>query len=285
MSLLPLVLRASSPPVLHRVESSTAVQVGTNRFENRTATVVQQTLLSKAADGYTIAVEVLGFQQQATDLFSQVTADLNQLSQRVVVRTDAQGCFAQVLNAPDLLQRWQHLRPALQQKYAKQPAVRPFLESFDQQIGVPGTLELSLRNKGIYGALFPGLYGQALDNEQGHRHYRQLPNFFNALPLPLQLTTLASLKPTASAVQELTLTTTGQLDESQFDALAFQRMIQSIVDDVTFPVALEIEHTETYGVDLSTGWLSSGVQALSAQVRGAYFQEHRHEISPLSEAP
>jgi hypothetical protein len=36
-------------------------------------------------------VEALDFQQvQATDLFSQVTADLNLLSQRVVVRT---GCL------------------------------------------------------------------------------------------------------------------------------------------------------------------------------------------------
>jgi hypothetical protein len=282
---MPLVLKAGSPPIAHRLESAIAVQVGPNRFENRTAAVVKQTLVSKAADGYVIAVEVLDFQQQATDLFSQVTADLNQLSQRVVVRTDAHGCLAQVLNVPELTQQWVRLRPTLHQKYAGQPAVRPFLDSFEQQLSVPGTFEQSLRNKGIYGALFPGLYGQPLSSEQGSSSHRQLHNFFNQLHLPLLLTTLASPNRTTSLADELRLTTTGQLDEAQFDALAFQRMMQSIVDDVTFPVTLELDHTETYTVDLASGWITRGVQALTAQVPGAYFQESRHEISPLSEAP
>ena len=282
---MPLVLKAASPPVTHRLESTIAVQVGQNRLENHTSTVVQQTLLSKAADGYVIAVEVLDFHQQATDLFSQVTADLNLLSQRVVVRTDAHGCLAQVLNVPELMHQWHRMRPALQQKYAGQPAVRPFLDSFEQQLGAPGTFELSLRNKGIYGALFPGLYGWALSSEEGNTSRRDLLNFFNQLHLPLLLTTSASPAPADSSANELTLNTTGLLDESRFNALEFQRMMQSIVDDVRFPVALELEHTETYDVDLASGWITRGVQALTAQVPGAYFQESRHEIIPLSEAP
>ena len=285
MSSMPLLLKTAIPPVTHRVVSTVAVQVGQNRFENQLTTVVQQTLMRKSADTYLVALEVLDFQQQATDLFSRVTADLNQLSQRLVLLTDIHGNITRVVNAPELAQQWATARPILEHKYADQPAVLPFFTAFEQQLAQPGTFELSLRNKGIYGVLFPGFYGRSLNNEQKTVHERRLLNFFNQLHLPLQLTTVAGPRTGNGGVEELSLQTTGRLDEAQFETLAFQRLMQSIVDSVGFAVQLDVEHSETYAVDLATGWIARGQQMLMAEVPGAYFHESKHEILPFADAP
>ena len=281
---MPLALKAGIPPVAHRVASTVAVQVGRTRFENHCVTLVQQTLMRKSADAYLIAVEVLDFQQQATDLFSRVTADLNQLSQRLLLLTDVHGGIVRVVNAPELTQQWTKARPILARKYADQPAVQAFFTAFEQQLSQPGTFELSLRNKGIYGALFPGFYGRALDNDARNGYQRQLRNFFNHLDLPLQLTTVTGARVLGASAEELPLTTVGRLDEARFDALTFQRLMQSIVDDVSFAVALEMEHSETFGVDVASGWMAHGQQTLTVEVAGAYFHESKHEILPLTDA-
>lgn len=274
-----LTLRGGIAPITHQVNTTVAVQVGPTRFTNTLRTLVRQTLLRRSAEGYLIGVEVLEATQQATDLFSQVTGDLNELSQQLLVRADAQGRLVQLANGPDLLRRWALLRPRLLHKYAGQPSVLAFLEAYERQLAVPGTLEQSLFGKGIYGALFPGVYGQPLYAAEGVPRQRLLPNFFNELDLPLLLTTQASPAPLAdpgpAAVQ---LTTIGRLDEARFDRLAFERMIRAIVDDTTFEVALSVGQTETYVVDLATGWLVSGTQSLVAEVPGAYYQETTHTI-------
>lgn len=285
MSLMPVALKSSVPPVVHRIESSLAVQVGTTRFENQTATVVQQTLAKKTASGYMIALEVLDFKQQARDLFSQVTADLNQLSRHLLLRTDVHGQITQVINTPDLLEQWRRMRLGLEKKYADQPAVAPFFDSFEQQMAVPGTFESSLLNKGIYGALFPGLYGHPLDHRQGHVTHRRLANFFNQVPLPLRLTTVAGPATTGLDANELNFSTVGCLDSAQFDALGFQRLMQGIVDDMSFPVDLEVTHAEEYNVDLATGWIAHGTQGLRAEVPGAYFHQTKHVITAFADAP
>ena len=285
MSLTPLVLKAAIPPVTHRVTSAVAVQVGRMKFENQFVSLVQQTLVRKSADNYLIAVEVLDFQQQATDLFSRVTADLNQLSQRLMLLTDVHGNIVQVVNAPEMTQQWTKARPILERKYADQPAVQTFFTAFEQQLAQPDTFELSLRNKGIYGALFPGLYGRPLSHNVGSVYERQLRNFFNQLDLPLKLTTVSGARVPGTYAEELPLTTVGRLDEPRFDALAFQRLMQSIVDDMSFAVALEVEHSESYGVDVASGWIAHGHQTLTVEVPGAYFHESKHEIHPLTDAP
>lgn len=285
MNLTPVALKATIPPVVHQIESTLAVQVGPTRFENQSTTVVRQTLVRKSVDSYLIALEVLDFKQQATDLFSQVTADINQCSQHLLLRTDVHGRLTQVVNAPDLVTRWRKMRPALGMKYADQLAVNSFFDSFEQQLAVPGTFESSLQNKGIYGALFPGVYGHVLDNQQGHTTHRSLSNFFNDLPLPLRLNTVAGAPPAGPYAQQVQLSTVGHLDENGFDALAFQRMMQSVVDDISFPIDLGVTHAEAYTIDLASGWIAHGTQELTAEVPGVYFHQMKHTIASLPDAP
>lgn len=281
LTLAALLLKAGVAPVVHEVATTVAVQVGPTRFTNSSHALVRQTLLSKSATDYLVGVDIVEATQQATDLFSRVTADINQLSRQLVLRADTQGRLTEVANRPDLLQQWVRLRPALAQKYADQPSVAPFLEAFEQQLALPGTLELSIVNKGLYGALFPGLYGQALSATNGVESQRELLNFFNQLPLPLLLTTVASPAPADMPGAAIQLTTTGRLDESRFDKRAFERMMRDIVDDVSFAVALAIIHSETYVVDLASGWILSGFQTLTAEVPGAYYQQTTHTITPV----
>jgi hypothetical protein len=280
-SLAPLLLQADIAPITHQVDTTVAVQVGPNRLANSLSTLVRQTLVRRSAEGYLIGVEVLEATQQATDLFSQVTADLNELSQQLLLRTDAQGRLLQVANSPDLVRRWEQLRPALLRKYANQPSVASFLQAYGTQLTVPGTFEQSIFGKGIYGALFPGVYGQVLSATEGVQKQRQLPNFFNQLALPLLLSTVAGPAP-PSPFAAIQLTTTGRLDEKLFDRPSFERMMRDIVDDVTFSVELAVMQAETYVIDLSSGWIASGSQSLVVEVPGAYYQEVKHTIKPVA---
>ena len=54
------------------------------QFANELLYVVAYTVLGKREQGYEVQIEVLNAMQKATDLFSRVTADLNQASKKLV---------------------------------------------------------------------------------------------------------------------------------------------------------------------------------------------------------
>ncbi|RZK27440.1 MAG: hypothetical protein EOO63_13385, partial [Hymenobacter sp.] len=115
----PIVLELTSigRPQRYQVRTTTAVQVAQMKYENELLYVVDYTVLRKNERGYVVQLEVQHAAQQATDLFSQVTADLNQASKKLVLQTDAHGNLLRVENQAEIVRAWQALRQPLLDKY------------------------------------------------------------------------------------------------------------------------------------------------------------------------
>lgn len=276
--LLLLKLPAGGPPQRYQVRTTTAVQVADRQFANELLYVVDYAVLSQNAQGYVVQIEVLHAIQQATDLFSRVTADLGQASRKLVLQTDPHGNLLRVENQPEVVQAWQALRQPLRAKYSAEPAVQPFLDAFEQQLAVPGSMEANLRHKGVYGALLPGIYG-AYHPETPLLTKQQIKGFFHELDLPLQLAT------TATVAAELPpgtvqLHTTAQLDGDLFPETDFRRLMRSIVDDYTLPVALQLTYTAQHVLAAHPGGIVQAQQYLKAEVPGVYHHTVTHEVFP-----
>jgi hypothetical protein len=245
------------------VRTTATVQVGATKFENEWLYVAQQTVLGTNEQGYVLQIDVLHAVQKATDLFSRVTADLSQATCRLVLQTDPHGLLLRVENQPDVLRAWHALRKAVQAKYAAEPTVRPYLDAFEQQLAVPGSLEPSLRHKGLYGALLPGVYGQAYAKEPVHSR-QQIVGFFHDIDLPLAVATTAQPAEAVAFQDAVHVTATAGLNAEAFAETDFRRLMRSIVDDYKFPVALTLTHRADHLLAIRTGELFRSQQHLAA---------------------
>lgn len=272
-----LKLLASPQPQRYQVRTSSAVQVAQMKFENELLYVVEQQVLGENEHGYLLQVDVQHSTQRATDLFSRVLADVNQASSSLVVQADTHGRLVEVKNQAEVQRKWQAVSPAIRARYASEPAVQPFLDTFEQQLAVPGSMEVNLRTKGVHSALLAGLYGQAYTTEPVVNSHI-IPGFFNELDLPLLLATQAEEAADDAAI--VLITRTGSLDTANFSSQDFRRLIRSIVDDYTFAVEVNVDYQAHFAVHRHTGVLLRSRQHLQAEVPGVYHNSVTHEIFP-----
>ena len=278
----PLLLAQNHSALLrYQLRTTTAIQVGEQKFENELLYIVEQRLLASQGPGYLLEINVQHTMQKAEDLMSRVVADVNQASRLLLVQTDLHGNLLRVENQAQVLAEWQLLRGPLLKKYAAQPEVEPFFEAFGQQLAIPGSLEPNLRHKGVLGALLPGLYGYSYGSQEPLvQTSRCISGFFNALDLPLLLTSQqgppAEGAPTGP--ETLHVATTGVLDDAAFAHQDFRRLIRDLVDDFKFPVNLEIDCTGTHTFDVASGALLHAQQVLRAEVAGIYHNSTIHDV-------
>ncbi|RZL11004.1 MAG: hypothetical protein EOO62_12650 [Hymenobacter sp.] len=257
------------------------MQVAQMQFANELLYVVDYTVLRKNEQGYVVQIEVVNAMQKATDLFSRVTADLSQASRKLVLQTDAHGQLLHVENQPEILRAWEALYPALQAKYSADPTIKPYLEAFGEQLAVPGSMEDNLRDKGVCGALLLAVYGQVYHQGTPLLTKRQIRGFFHEFDLPLQLATTAiSVPELLPAPTTVLLNATARVDDEAFAEADFRRLMRSIVDDYTFPVALQLEYTAQHALAANTGHLLRSQQRLAAEVPGIYQNTVTHEVFP-----
>lgn len=264
----------------YQVRTTSTVQVGQLKFENELLYVVEHTLLGQNQLGYVLQIDVLNTVQKAQDLFSRVTADVNQATRRLVLQTDLHGQLLRVENQPEVVRAWEALRSAVRARYAAEPAVQPFLEAFEQQLAEPGSLEPNLREKGLHGALLVGVYGQPYQNTPVLSK-RQISGFFHELDLPLVVSTTAQaaegITPGQAAVA---ISAPATLDAVAFAAVDFRRLMRSIVDDYQFPVNLALDCGAEHLLDAQTGALLRSHQQLKAEVAGIYHNAITHDVFP-----
>lgn len=270
-----LELTASPQVQRYQVRTTSAVQVAQMKLENEVLYMLEQRVLGKNEQGYLLQIDVLNSTQRATDLFNRVLADVSQVSNSLVLQTNEHGHLLRVENQAEVQRKWKELRPIMRARYASEPAVFPFLDAFEQQLAVPGSMEANLQTKGVHSALLTGLYGQSFSTEPLVSLYT-IPGFFNELDLPLVLATRA--EETTDDTTLALISRVGSLDADKFPAQDFRRMMRSIVDDYTFAVALEIDCQAHFALNRYTGVILRSHQQLRAEVPGVYHNSIAHEI-------
>jgi hypothetical protein len=276
---LPLAMGAVAAPRTYKLTTTSHMRMNEAEEHNVYHTVARQTLLERKPNNtYRLAIDVLSFEVQKPSLFTALAADLNQVSNSLVIQTDIYGRLERIENKAEMLRTWQRIKSGVVKKYAKQYS-KAFFDAFERNIQVEGVFEKTLRHKGLHGVLLPGLYGYGYTPEAPVTTRRVLEQFINQVDLPLLMTTTA--QPTSSTGNELDLQVTGALNEAAFRDDDLLRLFRAMADNPQLKATLSAASTESYQLDNLTGWLRTAKQHLLAEVPGIYRNETQHELQTV----
>ncbi|HEX8427342.1 hypothetical protein [Hymenobacter sp.] len=276
---LPLTLAASAAPRIYKLTTTSYMRMNEAEEHNTYHTVARQTLLERKPNNtYRLAVEVLSFQAENPTFFNFLAADLNQVSNSLIIQTDIYGRLERVENKDDMLKRWRSIQSGVIKKYEKYYS-KAFFDAFGQSLQAEGVFEKTVRNKGLHGVLLAGIYGFGYVSNVPVRGTRVLEQFINHINLPLQITTSATDGATPA---ELTLQVEGKLNQAALQEDDLRRLFRSMADNPLLKISLNATCQERYDVETATGWLVRAEQRLKAEVPGIYQNEVHHQLEMVS---
>lgn len=276
---VPLTLGAIAAPRTYQLTTTSVMRMNEAQERNVYRTVARQTLLERKPNNtYRLGIEVMRFEAENRTFFNFLAADLNQVSNSLVVQTDIYGRLERIENKTDMLRTWQRIRPEVVKKY-QQYYPKTFFDAFGQSLQQEGVFEKTIRNKGLHGVLLPGLYGYGYMPNTPVSGTRVLEQFINHISLPLQTTTqvVDSAKP-----GQLTLEVTGTLHQAALQEDGLRRLFRTMADNPVLKVSLQASCQERYELEAATGWLLTAEQRLKAEVPGIYQNEVHHQLETIS---
>ena len=272
---LPLALGPLAASRTYKLTTTSLMRMNEAQERNTYHTVARQTLLERKPNNtYRIAIDVLSFKAENPTFFNALAADLNQVSNRLIIQTDVYGRLAHIENKADLLKTWHSIQADVVEKY-QQYYPKAFFDAFGQNIQADGVFEKTLRSKGLHGVLLAGLYGYRYTPEAPVQGTRILEQFINNIDLPLQTTTQVaeSAKP-----GQLSLVLTGQLNQAALQEDDLRRLFRTMADNPLLKISLTAACQERYDLEAATGWLVAAEQHLQAEVPGIYRNEIHHRL-------
>lgn len=278
--LLPLALTELAAPRIYQLITTSQVRMNEAEEQNTYYTRARQTLLERRPNNtYRLLLEVLDWRADKPTQFTELAADLNQVSNSLVIQTDIYGRLERIENQDDMLRTWQRIKAELVRKY--QPDYpKSFFKAFGQNIKEEGVFEKTLRHKGLHGVLLPGLYGYAYQSEVPIAGRRVLEQFISHLDLPL-LTSTQLQAPNAATPGQLHLHVKGSLNEAAFRDDELRRTLRAMADNPLLKVDLNVACTEEYLLDADTGWLRTAEQRLAVEVPGIYRNALHHRLETI----
>ena len=275
---VPLALSGLAAPRTYQLTTTSAMQMNEAEEQNTYRTVARQTLLERKPNNtYRLAIEILSFEADKATFFNELAADLNQVSNSLVIQTDVYGRLERIENKAEMLATWQAIKPDVVKKYA-QYYPETFFDAFEQNIQVEGVFEKTLRHKGLHGVLLAGIYGYGYVPGTPVAGTRVLEQFINHVDLPLQTTTQVAPNSTPG---HLTLHLTGTLHEAAFQEQDLRRLFRTMADNPLLKVSFQAACQERYDLEVATNWLVSAEQRLQAEVPGIYRNEVHHQLEML----
>lgn len=276
---LPLALSSLAAPRTYQLTTTSSMRMNEAAEQNTYRTVARQTLLERKPNNtYRLAIDILSFEADNATFFNELAADLNQVSNSLVVQTDVYGQLERIENKPEMLQAWQHIKPGIVEKYrAKCPPA--FFEAFEQNLQAEGVFEKTLRHKGLHGVLLAGIYGYGYVPEMPVPGTRILEQFINQVALPLQTSTELAAGPMPA---QLTLHLTGTLHQAALREDDLRRLFRTMADNPLLKVRLQASCQERYDLEAATGLLTRAEQHLLAEIPGIYRNEVRQQLEMLA---
>src|SRR4028119_61033 len=115
---LPLALHTLAVPRTYHFVTTSSMRMNEAEDHNTYRSTVQLTLLEKKLNNTCLLqVDVLDFQAEKPSFFTELAADLNQVSNSLIIQTDIYGRFEHIENKEAMQATWQRIRPEVVPKY------------------------------------------------------------------------------------------------------------------------------------------------------------------------
>lgn len=237
-------------PVRYLVQTNTVSMMGTWEQEYTNESVYQLTVLESSAAGCTVEVNRSGFRQTPTDGLGRLDADMASLLDRLLLRLGPNGALVAVQNKPDLLQRFQGLRPNLKLRYLNDPHITPdLIDNLDTILREEGHLERVLSHAPELNLLLPACYNRPLPAEPGlaWEGQSQCSNVLGSLSIPLRTRTLRLADLPADVA--VALQTEGEFDELRFEFDNARTILQTLTGKIDIDPTPDVEYLESFEFD------------------------------------
>lgn len=275
---LPLALAPLEAARTYQLTTTSFVRMNEAEEHNTYHTVARQTLLERKPNNtYRLGIEVLSFRAENSTFFNDLAADLNQVSNSLIIQTDVYGRLERIENKDEMLQTWQRIKPDIIEKY-QQNCPPAFFQAFEQNLRLDGVFEKTLRHKGLHGMLLAGLYGYGYVPDAPVQSTRVLEQFINNIDLPLKTTTTVVPAPVPN---QLSLEVAGTLHQTALREDDLRRLFRTMADNPVLKVSLAATSQERYDLDAATGWLQQAEQRLQAEVPGIYQNAVHHRLETV----
>jgi len=276
---IPLALAPLAAPRTYQLTTTSLMRMNEAEERNTYRTTARLTLLERKPNNtYRLAIDILAFEAENATFFNALAADLNQVSNSLVVQTDVYGRLERIENKATMLATWQHLRKDVVKKY-RQYYPEAFFDAFGHNLTVEGVFEKTLRHKGVHGVLLAGLYGYGYTPDAPVRGTRVLEQFINQVSLPLQTTTTVAAD---AAPGQLKLAVAGALHHAALQEDDLRRLFRAMADNPLLKVQLQATCQEQYRLEAASGWLVQAEQRLTAEVPGIYYNDVQHQLETVA---
>ncbi len=200
---------------------------------------------------------------------------LDGIFDRLLVATDLAGRLRRVLNAPEILRRWERLRGELA---GRRTAVAAGLTAeVDLRLQQPGGLESLVRNS-KYNLLLAD-FSPTDPAQAATVGEQQVDGFLEGHRLPLF--TSSTFGPGPAEAAAYTIETVGVLDADRFDHKSFARWLKRKVDMYDLKVAVAVDFEQRHVLDRYQK-VTRAEQFVAAEVPGCYSQSRARTLERLA---
>lgn len=254
----------------YEVSGKMQIRFETLFTENETSCVAE----CFEANGDRTGVKVTDFQQTSDALIDTLSADLTATIDKLLLQRGERETLLNILNMEEILEDWKLKKEILVKKHPDIPDFEMICDNFGDNLKNEGKLLASIRDKGIYGLLFPQLK---------HFAYGKLPNAF-ARQRTIKESVLAKDLPIAEKIEvgedenNYLFQVKGELDRDNFDYSGFLNVSRQMFGRQVKAEDIVFQSTENYLLDKTTLQYAGGARRHYFEIKGSYFRDDRQEF-------
>ena len=238
--------------------------------ENETSCVAARFEISSGKTG----VEVKDFQQTSDALIDILSADLTAAVDKLILQLDEQETLLNIVNIEEILMRWRDKKKLLVEKHSDIPDFDSICDNFGDNLKNEEKLLSSIRDKGIYGLLFPQLK---------HFAYGKLPNEFARQKVIKEYALSKDLQIAEKIIvwadeSNFIFEVKGELDKDNFDYLEFLHLSRQMFGGQVKAEDIIFQSAENYLLNRQTLQYAGGTRHHYFEIKGSYFRDEKQEF-------
>lgn len=254
----------------YQVSGKMQIRFETLFTENDTSCVAR----CSEKDGGKVGVEIKDFKQTSDALIDTLSADLTAAIEKLLLQLGERETLLNILNMEEILEGWKLKKALLVEKHSDIPDFDSICDNFGDNLKNEEKLLSSIRDKGIYGLLFPQLK---------HFAYGKLPVEFTRQKT-IKESVLSKDLPIAEnivvgeAENNYTFEVKGELDRDNFDYPGFLNVSRQMFGGQVTAEDISFQSTENYLLDKRTMQYAGGARRHYFEIKGSYFRDDKQEF-------